>query len=57
MENITHRTKQGEKEFGLSNTNKLLKMVTNFEVTGLKTGSTSLANIACPQPGGKMALI
>ena len=43
MENITHRTKQGEKEFGLSNTNKLLKMVTNFEVTGLKTGSTSLA--------------
>ena len=36
-------TKQGTKEFGLSNTNKLLKMATNFEVTGLKTGSTSLA--------------
>ena len=43
MENITHVTKQGTKEFGLSNTNKLLKMVTNFNVTGLKTGSTSVA--------------
>ncbi len=43
MENITHVTKQGSKEFGLSNTNKLLKMATNFEVTGLKTGSTSIA--------------
>ncbi len=43
MENITHVTKQGTKEFGLSNTNKLLKMATNFQVTGLKTGSTSMA--------------
>ncbi|WP_349670340.1 D-alanyl-D-alanine carboxypeptidase family protein [Lacrimispora sp.] len=43
MENITHVTKQGTKEFGLSNTNKLLKMATNFNVTGLKTGSTSIA--------------
>lgn len=43
MENITHVTKQGTKEFGLANTNKLLKMATNFQVTGLKTGSTSLA--------------
>lgn len=43
MENITHVTKQGTKEFGLSNTNKLLKMATNFTVTGLKTGSTSTA--------------
>lgn len=43
MENITHVTKQGTKEFGLSNTNRLLKMATNFEVTGLKTGSTSIA--------------
>ena len=43
MENITHVTKQGSKEFGLANTNKLLKMAVNFEVTGLKTGSTSLA--------------
>ena len=43
MENITHVTKQGTKEFGLSNTNKLLKMATNFNVTGLTTGSTSVA--------------
>ena len=43
MENITHVTKQGTKEFGLSNTNKLLRMATSFQVTGLKTGSTSLA--------------
>ena len=43
MENITHVTKQGTKEFGLANTNKLLKMATNFTVTGLKTGSTSVA--------------
>ena len=43
MENITHVTAQGSKEFGLANTNKLLKMTNSFEVTGLKTGSTSLA--------------
>ena len=43
MENITHVTRQGTKEFGLSNTNKLLKMATNYTVTGLKTGSTSIA--------------
>ena len=36
MENITHVTKQGTKEFGLSNTNKLLKMATNFKVTGVR---------------------
>ena len=29
--------------FGLSNTNRLLKMPVNFQVTGLKTGSTSIA--------------
>ena len=43
MENITHETKRGSSEFGLSNTNKLLKMANNFEVTGLKTGSTAKA--------------
>lgn len=43
MDKITHVTKQGSKEFGLSNTNKLLKMANNFTVTGLKTGSTSQA--------------
>lgn len=41
MENITHVTKQGAKEFCLSNTNKLLK--TYEGAKGLKTGSTSLA--------------
>lgn len=41
MENITHVTAQGSKEFTLANTNKLLKQ---YEwTTGLKTGSTSLA--------------
>ncbi len=41
MENITHVTAQGTSEFGLANTNKLLK---SYEgCTGLKTGSTSLA--------------
>jgi D-alanyl-D-alanine carboxypeptidase (penicillin-binding protein 5/6) len=41
METIVHKTKQGEKEFVLSNTNKLLK--TSDCVKGLKTGSTSKA--------------
>jgi D-alanyl-D-alanine carboxypeptidase (penicillin-binding protein 5/6) len=41
MENITHVTKQGTKEFGLTNTNKLLKQYSY--ATGLKTGSTSKA--------------
>lgn len=43
MDTITHTTDKGSSEFGLSNTNKLLKMNTSFEVTGLKTGSTSIA--------------
>ncbi|MCD8125567.1 MAG: D-alanyl-D-alanine carboxypeptidase [Lachnospiraceae bacterium] len=43
MENITHVTANGSSEFTLSNTNKLLKMTQSFRVTGLKTGSTSLA--------------
>ncbi len=43
MDTITHTTSKGSSEFGLSNTNKLLKMDTSFTVTGLKTGSTSLA--------------
>ncbi|BEI60254.1 D-alanyl-D-alanine carboxypeptidase family protein [Blautia luti] len=41
MENITHVTRQGFKEFCLTNTNKLLR---SYEgCVGLKTGSTSLA--------------
>ena len=43
MENITHETARGVSEFSLANTNKLLKMNQPFTVTGLKTGSTSLA--------------
>lgn len=41
MENITHQTKKGAKEFGLANTNKLIKQYPY--ATGLKTGSTSKA--------------
>ena len=41
MENITHVTRQGSKEFGLTNTNKLLRSYDGC--VGLKTGSTSLA--------------
>lgn len=41
MDTITHVTKKGETEFGLTNTNKLVKQ---YEwATGLKTGSTGLA--------------
>ncbi|MDD3415123.1 MAG: D-alanyl-D-alanine carboxypeptidase [Lachnospiraceae bacterium] len=41
MENITHTTAKGSEEFGLSNTNKLMKQ---YEyATGLKTGSTDKA--------------
>lgn len=41
MENITHTTKKGTSEFGLTNTNKLIRQ---YEyATGLKTGSTGLA--------------
>lgn len=41
MDTITHHTRRGDSEFGLSNTNKLIK--TYNGITGLKTGSTSLA--------------
>ncbi len=41
MENIIHETKKGTKEFGLTNTNKLIR---SYEgCVGLKTGSTSVA--------------
>lgn len=41
MEDITHSTKKGTTEFGLSNTNKLIR---HYQyATGLKTGSTSKA--------------
>lgn len=41
MDTITHNTKQGSKEFGLSNTNRLIR--TYEGCVGLKTGSTSKA--------------
>ena len=41
MDTITHKTARGEEEFGLSNTNKMLK--TYSGATGLKTGFTSKA--------------
>ena len=41
MDTITHHTAKGDSEFGLTNTNKLVK---NYEgATGLKTGSTGKA--------------
>ncbi len=41
MDTITHTTKKGSTDFGLTNTNKLIKQ---YEyATGLKTGSTGLA--------------
>lgn len=41
MDTIIHTTRRGDTEFGLSNTNKLIKQ---YEwATGLKTGSTGLA--------------
>lgn len=41
MDKIIHKTRKGEKEFGLTNTNKLIR--TYNGITGLKTGSTSKA--------------
>lgn len=41
MDTITHKTKKGESQFGLTNTNKLVRFYDG--ITGLKTGSTSKA--------------
>lgn len=41
QDTITHTTQKGETEFGLTNTNKLIKWYNN--ATGLKTGSTGKA--------------
>lgn len=41
QDTITHKTSKGTSEFGLTNTNKLIKWYEN--ATGLKTGSTSEA--------------
>ena len=51
MENITHTTAKGSSEFGLSNTNKLIRQ---YEyATGLKTGSTSGAKFCLSAPARK----
>jgi len=41
LDKITHKTARGEEEFGLTNTNKLIRNYSG--ATGLKTGSTSQA--------------
>ncbi|MCL1878501.1 MAG: D-alanyl-D-alanine carboxypeptidase [Defluviitaleaceae bacterium] len=41
LDKIIHRTARGEEEFGLTNTNKLIRSYSG--ATGLKTGSTSQA--------------
>lgn len=51
MENITHNTSKGTSEFGLTNTNKLVRQ---YEyATGLKTGSTSEAKFCVSATGEK----
>lgn len=57
MENIIHRTAQGEKEFCLTNTNKLIR---SYEgCIGLKTGSTSVAKycVSAVARRGEMTLL
>ena len=57
MENIIHRTAQGEKEFCLTNTNKLSR---SYEgCVGLKTGSTSVAKycVSAVAQRGEMTLL
>lgn len=44
MDTITHKTKKGETEFGLANTNKFLKKYEG--ANGLKTGYTSAAGFS-----------
>lgn len=54
MENITHVTKQGTKEFGLTNTNKLIR---SYEgCVGLKTGSTSVAKYCLSAVAGRKGI-
>ena len=54
MENNTHVTKQGTKEFGLTNTNKLIR---SYEgCVGLKTGSTSVAKYCLSAVAGRKGI-
>lgn len=51
MDTIVHTTKKGSEEFGLSNTNKLIR---HYEyATGLKTGSTSKAKFCLSATASK----
>lgn len=51
QETITHTTRKGTSEFGLSNTNKLVR---HYEyATGLKTGSTNQAKFCISATGEK----
>ena len=51
QENIVHTTRRGSEEFGLSNTNKLVRQ---YEyTTGLKTGYTSQAKYCISATGSK----
>ena len=51
QENIIHTTRKGSSEFGLSNTNKLVR---HYQyATGLKTGSTSQAKFCISATGEK----
>ena len=51
MENITHTTARGSSEFGLTNTNKLIRQ---YEyATGLKTGSTGKAKFCVSATASK----
>lgn len=51
QENITHTTRKGLTEFGLTNTNKLIR---HYQyATGLKTGSTSTAKFCISATGEK----
>lgn len=51
MENITHNTSKGTSEFGLTNTNKLVRQYKY--ATGLKTGSTGEAKFCVSATGEK----
>lgn len=51
MDTIIHSTRRGDSEFGLTNTNKLIRQ---YEwATGLKTGSTSLAGFCLSATASK----
>lgn len=51
MDTIIHKTKRGEEEFGLSNTNKLIRQYPY--ATGLKTGSTGNAKFCLSATANK----